>query len=683
MRYLQLHYMVCVGAFCLVTLCAVSQAGQPRGPLAGFAQQRSWSDESGRFNITAAMTFADAKEVRLEKTDGNVVTVPLAKLSKADQSYIQGFLAAEKALGAAGQPEGDDDADNPFAGGTPSTSSGNDRAAAMAAGRASSAAEQPIAGDGTVPGSLEERAAVLKGFKPLTIAPAAAFWSAQPPVAFPKVEFDDVVLETPLAKPFFAAMRVMAAGKSGTLVLNAYQQGRGSREKDNYSKFVIASAATGNASAIYEFDQPWKVMAISADATRIAAVRIEGFDKGNEVAIMRIASGQVIPEFRFTAGGGSWDELHWVAFLPGNRLVTISQKHDLTIWDLDGKPGPRALLRGSSGKALSAEITMAGELIAIPFGTSIAVIETGAGKLVGCITRDQAANRVTFSPDGKLLAAFHPFNIALYSTADGKEVRNIAVAESKADAAIRWVGEHLMVSDVLYDVQRGVPVWTYESGAQSRTALGNYLVSGFGNDKGSTINLLRLPHEEALRAAKDIDPSEIYAVVPGDSVSLKFDIAAAPQNVQQLIRQAAEDKVNQLGWKLVDGASTTLVVKLEQGEQQEAEYYSQRGFGPFPSFAPPGFGGRPTGPAEKVQFRPWTHTFAVQVAGEEIYTSKYVRSSPDHLQTKDGESTQAAVTRQTQPSPEYFRNVAVPPHLMKKQFQQGLGKSKIEPAGVR
>lgn len=660
---------VCVVLFvpCLPT---PSEAGEPSGALAGFALERTWSDQSARFKILAELAFADSQEVRLRKSDGRTVTVPLEKLSQADQSFIQGFLSAEKALGAIREDRGDD-ADNPFAGGEAGPSSGR----MPESGSASDAL--PNLAEGAA--SLEQRRTILKGFRPMSITSTKAFWSAEPPVSFPDVEFEDVVLETELRKPFFAAMRVMAAGKSGTIVLNSYQQGKGSKE--NFANFVIASAASVDASQVFEFDQPWKLMALSPDASRIAAVRVEGFDKGNDVAIFRIVGGQLVPEFHFTAGGGSWDELHWIGFLPGNRLATISQKHNLTFWDLANKVGPKAIRRGTTGGAMSAELSAAGDLMAFPYETSIAVIETAAGKVVGCITRDEAANSIALSPDGKTIAAFHPFNVALYSTTDGKEIRNIAVAENAPQTSIRWVGKHLMVGQVLYDVERGVPMWTYEGDPKFQSTLANYIITGFGGENNSTVTVFRLPHEEALQTAKDLNPDQVYALVPGDSVSVHYQLGAAPANVQQEIRKAVEAKLAATGWKLTSNGQNKVEVKLEQGEQKEAEYYTRRGFGP--SFAPPGFGPRPSGPADKVQYRPWTHSLVIYVGGNDVYTSQYVRGAPQNLQTKDGESTQAAVNRICQPSPDYFKNLALPPHLLKKEFQGGLGKSKITRTGIQ
>ena len=63
-------------------------AGEPSGALVGFAASRSWSDKSGKFRIDGQLQFADVKSVRLLKADGLIVTVPLDKMSEADQAFI-------------------------------------------------------------------------------------------------------------------------------------------------------------------------------------------------------------------------------------------------------------------------------------------------------------------------------------------------------------------------------------------------------------------------------------------------------------------------------------------------------------------------------------------------------------------------------------------------------------------
>ena len=52
------------------------------------ASAREWTDITGAFRIEAELVEYKDGVVRLRKTDGSIVSVPLAKLSKADQNYV-------------------------------------------------------------------------------------------------------------------------------------------------------------------------------------------------------------------------------------------------------------------------------------------------------------------------------------------------------------------------------------------------------------------------------------------------------------------------------------------------------------------------------------------------------------------------------------------------------------------
>lgn len=54
-------------------------------------QLREWSDITGRFSIKATFVTLIGQGVKLKKSDGTTITVPLAQLSKEDQAYVNGL----------------------------------------------------------------------------------------------------------------------------------------------------------------------------------------------------------------------------------------------------------------------------------------------------------------------------------------------------------------------------------------------------------------------------------------------------------------------------------------------------------------------------------------------------------------------------------------------------------------
>lgn len=65
----------------LTELGAAVPAAQP-------AAMRMWSDDSGKFRIEAEFVSVADGKVQLKRKDGKVITIPLDRLSKADQEFI-------------------------------------------------------------------------------------------------------------------------------------------------------------------------------------------------------------------------------------------------------------------------------------------------------------------------------------------------------------------------------------------------------------------------------------------------------------------------------------------------------------------------------------------------------------------------------------------------------------------
>ncbi len=53
------------------------------------APARKWTDSTGEFSVEAELVEVKSDQVVLKKSTGSVITVPIARLSKADQEYLQ------------------------------------------------------------------------------------------------------------------------------------------------------------------------------------------------------------------------------------------------------------------------------------------------------------------------------------------------------------------------------------------------------------------------------------------------------------------------------------------------------------------------------------------------------------------------------------------------------------------
>ena len=70
-----------------VILCVVTSCS---------AAERKWTDNSGRFSVTAELVSVADGKVILKRSDGSTVTLPVSRLIKADQEFLRSTLATKK-----------------------------------------------------------------------------------------------------------------------------------------------------------------------------------------------------------------------------------------------------------------------------------------------------------------------------------------------------------------------------------------------------------------------------------------------------------------------------------------------------------------------------------------------------------------------------------------------------------
>jgi len=99
--------------FCLwLILLGVAAAAMAQTSRAGKGDKRTasplrtWSDVSGKFKVRASLLEVEEGNVRLRKYDGKTITVPLEKLSEADQQWIARNASRATAEGAPAAAEG-------------------------------------------------------------------------------------------------------------------------------------------------------------------------------------------------------------------------------------------------------------------------------------------------------------------------------------------------------------------------------------------------------------------------------------------------------------------------------------------------------------------------------------------------------------------------------------------------
>ncbi|MEO1524132.1 MAG: WD40 repeat domain-containing protein [Planctomycetota bacterium] len=608
------------------------------------------------------MAEADSTTVKLRKSNGDLIPVPVSRLSAGDQAFIKAFLAAEKALG--GKPSNPFDV-APISEGAMDSASPKPVTENPSSGSSASGIQEipfrkvPNSTGTTEPiyfGSMEWKANAVT---PIKIAPQA-----------------NLRVPLPLEKEFFAKLQLRVAGANPVCFVDVYRWDRNG--KDTYCNLGKVAMADRKPVPIGSSATAWKIMAVSPDAQRIACVNVENaFDKGNVLALFAVTSDGVNGVYQFTAGEGSFGEVRWAAFLSGNRLATLSQKNTLTIWSLE-KP---RIIRQFKCNNFDAAIGGNSELIALTAPGRVSLLSGQNYEPMGVIeVEGEGTPKVGFSPDGRWLATSMPYMVSVYSLDSGEMVRSIPVS-SATPSSVEWIdNEHVMLGrNLLCDIKRGMAVWSYRSPGASKSwggSLYSIVEDRRGRNSTSTLVAVKIPHSAVESAIGQVSPEELFELKEGATYSVDLQLNGMPGDKIQEIRNGLRTRFSGNGWKESPNSSTRVLVKLEQGEPKTEEYARSmfRFSGPF---------GPTTGPVTKVTFRPWIHTISISKNGNEVFALKRARGASSGITLKEGESIQQAVLRTVKPDPSFFTRSIIPAKIIKAKYRQGFGASTVTSSGLQ
>jgi hypothetical protein len=671
-------------AFLLIAPCLAKDGfarDTPSGATLAFGKLRQWSDVSRKFKIKAKLASADKQTIQLEKEDGNMVAVPFEKLSEADQAFIESFLLASAASRTS---VSQDDPENPFAGGSPVNKATPNSSMSKESDPFS---KSPNLSKSLSPASKKEESEAgavpritMQGTpKLISLNFGGQPWNGSPAEEAVYTTREDAAWQLAIKKDFFDSAAFVVSGDTGWLSFD--NVGRG-RNNSKYGQLYSVNISNGDVQSIFESSDPWRLLAVSPSGSRLVSLLAHRpFLQGNQVAVFeRDNQGTMRPKFQFTAGDGEWAECVWAGFLSDQRLVTLTQKHDLTIWNLETKS---AIARGNTGGSQKIAISHQGDRIAIPSPKSIAILETSELKQIGCLEVDGTAiPSVAFSSDGQHLAALVPYAVQIFSLVDGSLQKSISIAEVNAQAGLAWVGKNVLINQrLLIDTSTGLPLWTYDLGNAVTCIQGNRLHAVFPSEQATATVSVSLPHAAVSGSLKQREVADLYVLGPGSTFRIQDDLAELTAAEKSEVRAAMIKKLTDKGWKEDEESANLVSLSLSQGEVVNIEY-QESGF-PFRLLPPPPFFGRSSGTTSKASARPWKHAIVFTVNDQEVYRTQTTIGPPQSLQCKEGETTQQAVDRLCEPSLNFFKGADFPKQIMNPKYRGGFGRSRISERGIQ
>ena len=398
--------------------------------------------------------------------------------------------------------------------------------------------------------------------------------------------------------------------------------------------------------------------ALSPDATRVAVrfaktpLRIDIWDTTTKKHISGWKSADGKP-------------IRWARFADGKKLWVAVDK-TLVLWDVDEGKALAAIDETIVGAAV---FSPGGKLIAVPTSTGIDLHDAKSGEAHGRLEAAPDASLgksgVSFSPDGKEIAAASPSNIVRWSLATGKfagmqqyadtpsmggQSIHMGFGKPPVDAVVpdfKFLSpKFFLINHQIYDWAAKQPIWQYDlfghntlkpqSHPDSRLWIarsGNFKTPG-------ALMAITLP---------DVQAEGLSNLLAGGSAQPLFG-PGTPIRIQgagdESIRKTWEQRLTARGFKIAPGG-LTLSLSQSEGKSTNAKYVISEGgrgmFGPPPSmFKTPGTNEKTVNVAQRSVNCTLTLTDS---AGQQLYTQQQTISTGDRISFQ-GDNLQGALDQQ-------------------------------------
>jgi hypothetical protein len=655
------------------------------------AETRTWTDGTGKYKIEADFLEILEGQVKLQRTDGKKISIPLAKLSKDDQAYLRELLKQRRSGGvdtdSPFQESGDED--NAGVGSAePATPRGFGQRAGFDNGRPKR--RSPFSTGVNVGDKVEVRegfnwqAGVVAGldpkwdkvfvklnedgrmvdvsdnehfirrfdasvvpvdltsirrvvplggqpgdFKPDPAQPSSLDWKPRPVGLNPKAGF----FQKPVGVSFARGGTTAVVGHTG-----------GAEPNDAQSRIEVCDLKTGRVTALLRGPEKLKLLAVSPSGQRLITISERGAFESGPLQLWELGPKELkLVRSWQVAGDAHRKDVNWIGWVDDQRIMT-ADNGGIFMWLAEGPKGVYQV----AGQEMSAPaFSPGGKQFAIGTDKGYSIHEVESGELVSRIPLDHSFRRqVAFSPSGKLLAVTGSSTVEVYDLATGKKSVEAYAPAAQSNKGLTWVNEeHVLVggSDLIH-LPSQMTVWTYQHDAESVAPLAGriwYVFGSHGNDAMALVPF-QLPHA----AVKPVADSELV-LRPGDDVSLEMEQTVdltRPQDANgpgESARDQLAKALAEAGFNVVLNSNKKLIGRTTTGETREIQY---RRFG------------APFGQVEKASYTQRIFELELTVDGTTVWQRRRVIDAPFHLQLQKDESVDQAVERVMSADTGFFRS---------------------------
>ncbi|MGL6225832.1 MAG: SHD1 domain-containing protein [Thermoguttaceae bacterium] len=619
-----------------------------------FAQERNWTDSSGKFSVLATLLDFDGTHVKIKKQDGRTLTLTMDKLSEEDKSFLKNWQSSL----------------NPFAGGDLEEHSVGTEVEPLKTGKKQS-----------VRLPLPEKLDIAKVHTAIFKVDSND-WSLKPNPLPSRFEKKPKSISLPFGTlksdqrlfTFPLCFSINPLGK----ILTTVQGGRFSGERD--SVVFVCDTATGRSISLRRSEISLYPLDISPSGKRIV-IRCGNREGGSKTDSSRVefyeinTSGELeligdfAPFGQVEATSSHSKDVHSAYWIDEEHVLFCSPSKTLLLMNIVRRK-PVWTSNDTGFIVYSLSLTPGKKYIAYPTSTGILMIESLTGEVVGAFEDSKTFGPVNlaFSPDGTRLCGWFSDVLTIWDATTGKRLESMTVLGAGQPF---WVDDqYILVSGLLVDIKRKVPIWNYGrvSFHDNLTVFGGYVWQTDSGKTGCSVVSHLIPHKEALEIAQKSDPCN-YLLTEGSEMMIKLDRSVKEKRSE--IEKAIREKCVGNGWKVTSNSPNVLTLKVVEGEEEKVTYR-------------PMFRALSNEKPKEVTFRPNTMLVQLDVNGQMIWSNRKGCSPPpiisDVLSDKDEKKTeQDIVNEYTKPDYDWFLQIRIPNHIYD---EKSLGTSKMTPRGL-
>lgn len=621
-----------------------------------FGETRTWRDASGRFSVEADFISQKGDKVTLRRSDGKKITLPVAKLSTEDQTYLQ-----EKT-------------ENPFENAVEEEDNGSETD--KNGGRASFRIEE--IGESIPLGDRSEEEPVSSGglppewgYRPETnrgTAKSPAIIRPIPLFTAPSFKDDPSIQQGDL---FFAnneSRRAFVPFSTGLL--------------DDARHYLEVCQLDDGTTTLYEF--PFHVLCFgpSPDESKILVIRQYkpaggGFDTKRILCVLRIDGKKFVTENEFLpyleppqkerkrfrlAKEGDFENACWV----DDRHVMTYEHGALTEWDIEtGKS-----IRTFSGEWGTLSFSPDRKAFVLAGNGGINLYETESGRLLGVLAGDPREVLGTeFSPSGALLAVLFRSSLTTYDLKDGKvrdEIPMTAILHKKP----LWTNEeNILVGSILYHLDKKLPLCQYgpilRPDALRYHGGAIWLTSVSSFPRQTELMNVVLPHFDVNKRLKNLKLTDDFWLYPGAKIQVKFDLNGLIDEKQA--RDILKERLKERKFDVNPNAAATLTIRYaDTGEEREVSY--RQGGSGFPRLpAVPLLFDRSGGDLGSMKLKVFSMEAVIDVGGNEVWSLKRLTSGPQTVEYNPDQKVEETLRENNKPSIDFIKFIPLPDYVSKSE----------------